>query len=155
MDGGVAAPALTFRFGIPIFTLRVFSTNESLSTEVVTCGGTETASNVCSFKTGSVHVAQRSKQNRQRSKPNRQRSKLNRQRSKLNRQRSKLNRRAAAAHKLWRCSSVLMAAARWRPTILCCDCRLVFNHCQIGSRFKKASQTFQGHLCSDGPAPPS
>lgn len=38
MDGGIAAPAFTFRFSIPVFTLGVFSTNESLCTEVVTCG---------------------------------------------------------------------------------------------------------------------
>lgn len=38
MDGGIAAPAFTFSFSIPVFTLGVFSTNESLCTEVVTCG---------------------------------------------------------------------------------------------------------------------
>lgn len=38
VDGGIAAPAFTFRFSIPVFTLGVFSTNEPLCTEVITCG---------------------------------------------------------------------------------------------------------------------
>lgn len=38
MDGGIAAPAFTFCFSIPVFTFGVFSTDESLCTEVVTCG---------------------------------------------------------------------------------------------------------------------
>lgn len=36
MDGGIAALAFTFCFSIPVFTLRVFPTNESLRAEVIT-----------------------------------------------------------------------------------------------------------------------
>lgn len=36
MDGRVATFALALGFSIPVFTLRVFSTNESLCTEVIT-----------------------------------------------------------------------------------------------------------------------
>lgn len=35
MDGGIAALAFTLSFGIPVFTLRVFSTNEPLCAEVI------------------------------------------------------------------------------------------------------------------------
>lgn len=36
VDGGIATLAFTFCFSIPVFTLRVFSTNESLCAEVIT-----------------------------------------------------------------------------------------------------------------------
>lgn len=36
MDGGIAALAFTLCFSIPVFTFRVFSTNESLCAEVIT-----------------------------------------------------------------------------------------------------------------------
>lgn len=36
VDGGIAALAFTLSFSIPVFTLRVFSTNESLCAEVIT-----------------------------------------------------------------------------------------------------------------------
>lgn len=36
VDGGITTLALTFCFGIPVFTLRVFPTNESLCAEVIT-----------------------------------------------------------------------------------------------------------------------
>lgn len=56
VDGGIAALAFTLCFSIPVFTFRVFSTNESLRAEVITWKrGTKEASiylglKICSVK---------------------------------------------------------------------------------------------------------
>lgn len=97
MDGGVAAPAFTFRFSIPVFTLGVFPTNESLCTEVVTCGGRD--------KGSLKHLLV---ENRRRA----HRPEIKAKQTEIKAKQTQAMTRKLLPTKLWRCSTELMAGER-------------------------------------------